>query len=90
MSNLLKEPIRAKKNYTFNNPFRSQTLFLGLLFLGFLNSVFAQNEKSKDSIWIKEAKIGVLVNQAAFGEWLGGGTNSFNGIVFPTRCIPVR
>ena len=81
MSNLLKELIRAKKNYTFNNPFRSQTLFLGLLFLGFLNSVFAQNEKSKDSIWIKEAKIGVLVNQAAFGEWLGGGTNSFNGIV---------
>lgn len=78
---LSKELLKAKKTYTLNKLFRSQGFFLGLLFLGFLNTVFAQNEKSKDSLWIKEGKIGVLANQANFGEWLGGGTNSFNGIV---------
>ena len=78
---LSKEHLKAKKIYTLNKPFRSQAFFLVLLFLGFSNAVFAQNEKLKDTLWIKEGKVGVLANQANFGEWLGGGTNSFNGIV---------
>ncbi len=81
MSYLSKERSKAKKTYILNKPFRFEGFFLVILFLGFLNTVFAQNEKSKDSLWIKERKIGVLANQVNFREWLGGGTNSFNGIV---------
>ena len=52
-----------------------------LLFLGSLSFGYAQFEKPKDSLWIKEGKVNVLLNQATFGEWLGGGTNNFNGII---------
>jgi len=33
---------------------------------------YGQTEKSKDSLWFKEGKVNVLLNQATFGEWLGG------------------
>lgn len=42
--------------------------------------LFAQ-EKAQDSIktWHKEGKIGVLVNQSSFNNWLAGGTTNFSG-----------
>lgn len=81
MSNSPKELLKVKENYKFYNQKKFRDYFFVLLFLGFLQFGLAQSEKSKDSLWLKEGKIGFLVNQATFGEWLGGGTNSFNGIV---------
>ncbi|MDB4608550.1 hypothetical protein OAH13_00380 [Flavobacteriaceae bacterium] len=52
-----------------------------LVFLFSTGIIFAQSEIEKDSLWTKGGTINVLFNQANFGEWLGGGTNSFNGIV---------
>ena len=42
--------------------------------------LFAQ-EKAQDSVktWHKEGKIGVLVNQSSFNNWLAGGTTNFSG-----------
>ena len=82
MLSLLKDHLKVKKNYTFSRSIKTQAnLFLTLLFLGSLSFGYAQFEKPKDSLWIKEGKVNVLLNQATFGEWLGGGTNNFNGIV---------
>jgi hypothetical protein len=79
---LLKDHLKVKKNYTFNRPIKIQAnLFLTLLFLGSLSFGYARSEKPKDSLWIKEGKVNVLLNQATFGEWLVGGTNNFNGII---------
>lgn len=78
---LSKEHIKVKKIYTLNKPFRSQAFFLVLLFFRLFKCRLCTKEKLKDTLWIKEGKVGVLANQANFGEWLGGGTNSFNGIV---------
>ena len=51
------------------------------MLFGSLRFGYGQTEKPKDSLWFKEGKVSVLLNQATFGEWLGGGTNNFNGIV---------
>ena len=81
LSNSLKVQLNAKKSYTFNNSIKLQGCFLLLMFIGSLSFGYGQSEKSKDSLWFKEGKVSVLLNQAKFEEWLGGGTNNFNGIV---------
>ena len=56
--------------------------FLFLLILGFFvgSTLFAQ-EVEGDSLprWKQERKIGVLINQSSFDNWLAGGVNSFSG-----------
>ena len=81
MSNLPKDRSNKKKRYTFNKSIKLQGFFLLLLFVGSLSFGYGQSEQSKDSLWFKEGKVSVLLNQATFSEWLGGGTNNFNGIV---------
>ena len=81
MSNLPKVPTNKKKSFTFNSSIKLQGYFLLFLFVGSLSFGYGQSEQSKDSLWFKEGKVSVLLNQANFGEWLGGGTNNFNGIV---------
>ena len=53
-----------------------------LLILGFFvgSTLFAQ-EVEGDSLprWKQERKIGVLINQSSFDNWLAGGVNSFSG-----------
>ena len=81
MSSSPKDQLNTKKSYTFNNSIKLQECFLLLLFISSLSFGYGQTEKSNDSLWFKEGKVNVLLNQATFGEWLGGGTNNFNGIV---------
>jgi len=81
VSNLPKDRSNKKKRYTFNKSIKLQGFFLLLLFVGSLSFGYGQSEQSKDSLWFKEGKVSVLLNQATFSEWLGGGTNNFNGIV---------
>ena len=76
-----KEQLNVRKSYTFNNPIKLQECFLLLFLISSMSFGYGQTEKSKDSLWFKEGKVNVLLNQATFGEWLGGGTNNFNGIV---------
>ena len=80
-----KEPTLSKfQHQKKKNPLRlpssKLTLYsiLSLLLLG--QYLFAQ-EKAQDSIktWHKEGKIGVLVNQSSFKNWLAGGTTNFSG-----------
>jgi hypothetical protein len=81
VSKLPKDRSNKKKRYTFNKSIKLQGFFLLLLFVGSLSFGYGQSEQSKDSLWFKEGKVSVLLNQATFSEWLGGGTNNFNGIV---------
>ena len=57
---------------------KTNIVFVGLLI--FLNSLVGQ-EKDKDSLafWNHQKKIGVLLNQASFSNWLAGGVNNFSG-----------
>ena len=49
-----------------------------LLSFGYLQ---AQGEEQGDSLpsWKHERKLGVLLNQSSFNNWLAGGTNNFSG-----------
>ena len=53
-------------------------VFIFCCFLGKLS--FAQKAE-KDSLigWKQERKLGVLINQSSFDNWLAGGVNSFSG-----------
>tara|TARA_B100000767_G_scaffold275020_1_gene310064 strand:- start:634 stop:1578 length:945 start_codon:yes stop_codon:yes gene_type:complete len=81
VSNLIKENLKVKKNYLLNKFKKCTSFWLILLFLMSLKFGNAQSENAEDSKWSKAGKINVLLNQATFSEWLGGGTNNFNGIV---------
>lgn len=53
-----------------------------LLILGlFVNSMLFAQEAEPDSLpsWKQERKLGVLINQSSFDNWLAGGVNSFSG-----------
>ena len=54
--------------------------FLMILGLFAANTLFAQ-EVDGDSLprWKHERKLGVLINQSSFDNWLAGGVNSFSG-----------
>ena len=80
MLNLQKENLQVRQNWKFSSSNKTRG-FLYLVFLFSTGIIFAQSEIEKDSLWTKGGTINVLFNQANFGEWLGGGTNSFNGIV---------
>lgn len=55
-------------------------LFLGGISL-FLGQLLYAQEAVSDSIppWKQERKIGILINQSSFDNWLSGGVNSFSG-----------
>ena len=61
---------------------KSNKEFFLLLILGLLvvNTLFAQ-EVERDSLpkWKHERKLGVLINQSSFDNWLAGGVNNFSG-----------
>lgn len=78
---LPKDHSSKKKSCRLIKPISLRNHFLVFIFISSLSFGYGQNEKAKDSLWFKEGKVGVLINQANFGEWLGGGTNNFNGIV---------
>ena len=53
-----------------------------LLILGlFVNSMLFAQEVEADSLpsWKQERKLGILINQSSFDNWLAGGVNSFSG-----------
>lgn len=52
-------------------------MFLGL----FVSSMLSAQEVKGDSLpkWKQERKLGVLINQSSFYNWLAGGMNSFSG-----------
>ena len=61
---------------------KSNKAFLFLLFLGlFVSSMLSAQEVKGDSLpkWKQERKLGVLINQSSFDNWLAGGMNSFSG-----------
>ena len=80
MLNLQKENLQVRQNWKFSSSNKTRG-FLYLVFLFSTGIIFAQSEIEKDSLWTKGGTINLLFNQANFREWLGGGTNSFNGIV---------
>lgn len=76
-------PLTLNKLVTANRKvLKSNKDFLFLLILGFFvgSTLFAQ-EVEGDSLarWKQERKIGVLINQSSFDNWLAGGVNSFSG-----------
>lgn len=56
-------------------------LFLTLSFL--VPNLFYAQEGEQDSLprWKQERKLGVLINQSSFDNWLAGGVNSFSGTI---------
>ncbi len=80
--NLSKEPLNIKKNFKLNKHIAYKSTFLCLaFFLGVFHFGFTQSKTKKDSLWSNKGKVAVLINQASFGNWLGGGTNNINGIL---------
>ena len=67
---------------THRKVLKSNKAFLFLLILGlFLRSMLFAQEVEVDSLprWKQERKLGVLINQSSFDNWLAGGVNSFSG-----------
>jgi hypothetical protein len=61
---------------------KSNKAFLFLLILGlFVSSMLFAQEIEGDSLprWKQERKLGVLINQSSFDNWLAGGVDSFSG-----------
>jgi hypothetical protein len=61
---------------------KSNKAFLFLLILGlFVSSMLSAQEVERDSLpkWKQERKLGILINQSSFDNWLAGGVNSFSG-----------
>ena len=42
-------------------------------------TLYSQDLEEIDSLWTKRGKVGVLLNQTGFSDWVGGGTNNFSG-----------
>ena len=42
-------------------------------------TMYSQESEQIDSLWTKRGKVGVLLNQTGFSDWVGGGTNNFSG-----------
>lgn len=80
-----KEPTLSKfQHQKKKNPLRlpsSKLTLYSILSLLLLGQYLYAQEKAQDSIktWHKEGKIGVLVNQSSFNNWLAGGTTNFSG-----------
>lgn len=55
--------------------------FAFLIFCCFLGKVGFAQKAEKDSLtgWKQERKLGVLINQSSYDNWLAGGVNSFSG-----------
>ena len=85
--NLQTENLQVRQNWKFSSSNKTRG-FLYLVFLFSTGIIFAQSEIEKDGLWTKGGTINVLFNQANFGEWLGGGTNSYNGIVNLDYALP--
>jgi hypothetical protein len=47
----------------------------------FSQTLFSQESETLDSLWTKRGKVGVLLNQVGFSDWVGGGTNNFSGTI---------
>jgi hypothetical protein len=61
---------------------KSNKAFLFLLILGLsVSSMLFAQEVEGDSLprWKQERKLGVLINQSSFDNWLAGGVDSFSG-----------
>ena len=61
---------------------RSNKKIFILSFLGlFVSSMLFAQETEGDSLprWKQERKMGILINQSSFDNWLAGGVNSFSG-----------
>ena len=41
--------------------------------------MYSQDLEEIDSLWTKRGKVGLLLNQTGFSDWVGGGTNNFSG-----------
>jgi len=80
-----KEPTLSKfQHQKKKNPLRlpsSKLTLYSILSLLLLGQYLYAQEKAQDSIktWHHEGKIGVLVNQSSFNNWLAGGTTNFSG-----------
>ena len=44
-------------------------------------TLYSQESEKIDSLWTKRGKVGVLLNQTGFSDWVGGGTNNFSGTI---------
>lgn len=79
---LSKGILNVKKSFKLNKhkAYKSTFLFF-LFFLETCHFCLAQSEVKKDSLWSSKGKIAVLINQASFENWLGGGASNLNGIL---------
>ena len=81
----LKEPIHLalnKPDELQRKVLKLNKKVLLLLILGlFEKSMLFAQEAEPDSLpsWKQERKLGVLINQSSFDNWLAGGVNSFSG-----------
>lgn len=64
-----------------NKNLRSNKRFYFIFLLLFVVFGIRAQESQKDSLtqWKQERKLGVLLNQSSFNNWLAGGTNNFSG-----------
>ena len=44
-------------------------------------TLYSQDLEEIDSLWTKRGKVGLLLNQTGFSDWVGGGTNNFSGTI---------
>lgn len=61
----------------------NKALLIGLVLSLFKGGVLFAQEAEGDSLprWQQERKLGILINQSSFDNWLAGGVNSFSGTV---------
>ena len=54
--------------------------YLIIILISSIN-IYSQEIVEKDSLWTKRGNITVLLNQAGFSDWAGGGTNNFSATI---------
>lgn len=54
--------------------------YLIIILISSIN-IYSQEIVEKDSLWTKRGNVTVLLNQAGFSDWAGGGTNNFSATI---------
>ena len=54
--------------------------YLIIILISSIN-IYSQEIVEKDSLWTKGGNVTVLLNQAGFSDWAGGGTNNFSATI---------
>ena len=54
--------------------------YLIIILISSIN-IYSQEIVEKDSLWTKRGNVTVLLNQAGFSDWVGGGTNNFSATI---------